>query len=1090
MIKQIIPFLSLVIILNAQSNFSPQTKADLQTAVNLWVSDETSAIATYGEINTWDVSLITDMQALFKNASSFNGDISSWDVSSVTNMQEMFRDAINFNGDLSSWNVSNVTNMEGMFVGAVAFNQDLGDWDVSSVTNMASMFRNASSFNGDISSWNVSNVLYMGSMFNYASSLSEENQCAIHTSFSSNSAWSYDWSGFCAEPLVNNYSLSFDGVDDYVDLINMPSDLNSFSYMGWYKQYATTGIGQPIINTPNGKVMFSASGESIYASAYQNRNGTSPAFQLGTVDHGGTNNWNQFAFIVNGDNQLLYINGLLLDSELEQYNFNDVYALSQIGSEGRSNANNDSYFNGMLDEFSVWDLPLTEQQIQAYINTPLSGDELGLIAYWDFNEGEGTVLTDQSGNGNNGIIEGATWSDDVPSIEEEDRDWKIQISASQQELEDADNYLGVSVNATDGFDNDFDQIEPPANPGDELRVYFPHPDWSHPLGTNFSADIRSEMVSPSVEVWEMEIVSTNAGDVFLDFSFHQVPDLPVMIENVETEEEQLLVDNSNYVFTAVAEEVYSFKITIGDITPPELVLLSSPNGPGVYFTREVEMIEWSIDGLEESTYATIHESIDNGENFTQIAIVENQNSYAYVLPDLEEGLQHGLMIAVEAEDDNGNVSFTSNKNAFTLVGAHISTNVPAGWNLWSSPLDPTESSLLEDNLDDDFGDSYYVGYNWQSNGYQYAHYLYHNQGYWLGTTQAADVDIVGTISQTNVTKELAEGWELISNPLVLDISVDSLMFDNGVEDPIFYSEAVELGWVNVVYGYEESAYELVTTLEPWKAYWLSVLEEDINVLFPFHNKPVEENSDQRENAWYINFQASIEGATDKLLTIGSHEDASDLFDVAFDKFSPPVPPTPNQISLTIAHPEWNNTFEDEYKKDIRSLLTEGAMKQWNVDVHSSSETVTLTWDFQMVPSGYEVSYSIDNGQTFSDMRDTEAILLASDMELIVRVETQLLGIDTPDVPSVFSLYQNYPNPFNPTTQIKYDLPSDGLVNVSIYDITGRYIKSLINNNQSAGYHSVRWDATNNIGEAVSAGMYIYTIQAGEYRATKKMVLLK
>ena len=93
-------------------------------------------------------------------------------------------------------------------------------------------------------------------------------------------------------------------------------------------------------------------------------------------------------------------------------------------------------------------------------------------------------------------------------------------------------------------------------------------------------------------------------------------------------------------------------------------------------------------------------------------------------------------------------------------------------------------------------------------------------------------------------------------------------------------------------------------------------------------------------------------------------------------------------------------------------------------------------------------------------------------------------------PNEFSLNQNYPNPFNPTTQIKYDLPSDSYVNISIYDVMGRKIKSLFNNNQTSGYHSLRWDATNDIGEGVSAGMYIYTIQAGEYRSTKKMVLLK
>jgi flagellar hook assembly protein FlgD len=55
---------------------------------------------------------------------------------------------------------------------------------------------------------------------------------------------------------------------------------------------------------------------------------------------------------------------------------------------------------------------------------------------------------------------------------------------------------------------------------------------------------------------------------------------------------------------------------------------------------------------------------------------------------------------------------------------------------------------------------------------------------------------------------------------------------------------------------------------------------------------------------------------------------------------------------------------------------------------------------------------------------------------------------------------------------------------------GRSIKSLVKSNQSAGYRSVQWDATNNLGEPVSAGMYIYTIQSGEFRQTKKMVLLK
>ena len=102
-----------------------------------------------------------------------------------------------------------------------------------------------------------------------------------------------------------------------------------------------------------------------------------------------------------------------------------------------------------------------------------------------------------------------------------------------------------------------------------------------------------------------------------------------------------------------------------------------------------------------------------------------------------------------------------------------------------------------------------------------------------------------------------------------------------------------------------------------------------------------------------------------------------------------------------------------------------------------------------------------------------------------------LGIDPSSlIPDVFAMHQNYPNPFNPVTQIRYDLPEDSYVSITIYDIIGRNIKSLVNTDQTAGYRSIRWNATNNLGEPVSAGMYIYMIQAGEFRQTKKMVLLK
>ena len=106
------------------------------------------------------------------------------------------------------------------------------------------------------------------------------------------------------------------------------------------------------------------------------------------------------------------------------------------------------------------------------------------------------------------------------------------------------------------------------------------------------------------------------------------------------------------------------------------------------------------------------------------------------------------------------------------------------------------------------------------------------------------------------------------------------------------------------------------------------------------------------------------------------------------------------------------------------------------------------------------------------------------------IQIESLGIGDDNVPAIYSLGEAYPNPFNPETRIKYGLTQDGYVSFMVHDLMGRKVKSLVSSEKDAGYHSIRWDATNDFGESVSAGMYFYTIQAGEFRQTKKMILLK
>ena len=174
--------------------YKPKDKAELKKSIKGYPANK----SRYGDINTWDVTLITDMDGLFSRLTKFNEDISGWDVSNVTRMSTMFYQAKSFNQDISGWNVSNVTSINhmfheakafnqpldswnvskveitvGMFMDAKAFNQPLNSWDVRNITDMAVMFKGASAFNQPLDAWDVSSVKRMDSMFEGSSSFSQ-----------------------------------------------------------------------------------------------------------------------------------------------------------------------------------------------------------------------------------------------------------------------------------------------------------------------------------------------------------------------------------------------------------------------------------------------------------------------------------------------------------------------------------------------------------------------------------------------------------------------------------------------------------------------------------------------------------------------------------------------------------------------------------------------------------------------------------------------------------------------------------------------------------------------------------------------------
>ena len=154
------------------------------------------------------------------------------------------------------------------------------------------------------------------------------------------------------------------------------------------------------------------------------------------------------------------------------------------------------------------------------------------------------------------------------------------------------------------------------------------------------------------------------------------------------------------------------------------------------------------------------------------------------------------------------------------------------------------------------------------------------------------------------------------------------------------------------------------------------------------------------------------------------------------------------------------------------------MYQWD----SNNQPLEVT---EQLGPGYSIEKTHDGGFVIS----TGSNIIKTDAEFNFNEDLFTEEI-IDEVPSKFKLYQNYPNPFNPKTVIRFDLPKESNVKILIYDILGRLIKKIIDNRQDIGFKSIQWDGTNNYGKKVSDGVYLYSIEAGNFRQTKKMILLK
>ena len=378
-----------------------------------------------------------------------------------------------------------------------------------------------------------------------------------------------------------------------------------------------------------------------------------------------------------------------------------------------------------------------------------------------------------------------------------------------------------------------------------------------------------------------------------------------------------------------------------------------------------------------------------------------------------------------------------------------------GWNMISLPFvnttDQNDTTVFATRVSNAFA------YN---GGYVQTSSLVHGVGYWAKFNSAQSSFLTGTVSYPD-SITLVTGWNLIGS------------FPSPVNTSALSTSPAGLVNGSNFFGYNGS-YNTVTQLTPGYAFW--VRSSGAGKMFS-SGASVAKQSAVVPPEGLSTLTVHDKNGRNIQLRFGTVEQNTTAFEL------PPVPPV-GAFDARFS----SNRYVESVPSDLRNAYELRIRIQGTYPISVSIDPAQLAGrNFELL----EISDGTVVGRHQISRGSVVPIGDNSVNSLVLRITN---GVD---LPTAFSLGQNYPNPFNPTTAIQYQLPSDSRVSVKIFDVAGNEVKTLVNENQNAGFKSVEWNSTNNNGHVVASGVYFYRLTATSsadpskvFVDTKKMMLLK
>ncbi len=480
-----------------------------------------------------------------------------------------------------------------------------------------------------------------------------------------------------------------------------------------------------------------------------------------------------------------------------------------------------------------------------------------------------------------------------------------------------------------------------------------------------------------------------------------------------------------------------------------------------------EIIVLPMDEIDDSTYRVpIYDSLRSVLNF-QAQIVTTDNMFnesrsIHQTPHLQFG-----------------------RNELTMADSlhsYYPDGLPKGkWRLFSFPANLDSSSIESSSLEDG-----HIFYDWDPIGLKWIvpENIIIGKAYWF-KHQYTDPVIFNNTDTTGYAVplrdykiQLHKGANLVGNPFSFPVKGE---FSEGVSMPYKYGSEKKEGWADT------------TVFEPWGGYAVYSPSDTGTIIF----KPFSDSTTMMRSipiGWEIELDIAGNKYFDRTGKIGRVKNAQEKI----DRFDIPILPMPTK-SLRIAM-DIQGKGSYDYSSDIRSNREVNGI--WNIQIIGNGDSGPTRFTGQSkdgIPTDLRVvlvdiarrmvvSQFLDTGITIEDKISGvyDIKLIAGEESFVLQMVDDILA----NIPERYSLGQNYPNPFNPITKIDFSLPKTGYISLTIYNIMGQEIKTLISDNMQYGFHTTTWNGQDRFGRLVSSGVYFSELRAKGFRQTKKMLMLK